>query len=92
MPGSSESDRAAEPSARAWLIGALATVGAVVITVYALGSARAWWEGSSCALAACGADDLTWAWYLVAVVGAAVSALMVFWTAQMVRDGRARPG
>ncbi|MEM9465764.1 MAG: hypothetical protein AAGA90_10345 [Actinomycetota bacterium] len=76
------------PSPSGPLLVALAAVGSVAIAVYSLGSARGWWEGSSCALASCGADDIGWAWYTVAAVAAAVSGLLVMSAIQMRSDRR----
>ncbi len=67
-------------------VGLAATAGAVFIAVYALGSARGWWEGSSCALASCGADDIEWAWYGVAVVATVAAVLLAMSTRQLFRD------
>ena len=67
------------------VVAVAATLGSIVITLYALGAVRGWWQGSSCALAACGADDVAWAWYVVTAVGAGGSALMLVWVSQIVR-------
>ena len=69
-------------------VGVAATAGSVAVAVYALGSARGWWQGSSCTLAACGADDIAWAWYVVAAVGAGITVLMILWLRQVTRDAR----
>jgi hypothetical protein len=69
-------------------IAVVTAVASAAIVVYALGSARSWWEGSSCALASCGAEDIEWAWYTVAVVAAVVTGLLVVSAVQMVRDRR----
>ena len=72
-------------------IAVAAAVASAVIAVYALGSARSWWEGSSCALASCGAEDIEWAWYTVAAVATVVTGLLVLSTVQTVRDRRTAP-
>ena len=74
------------PSAVARSIGVGSTVATAAAAVYAFGAARAWWAGRSCALAACGAEDIAWAWYIAAAVAASACLLMVAWTGQMVRD------
>ncbi len=81
--GGRDAADAASNLARA--VGLAATAGAVFIAVYALGSARGWWEGRSCTLGACGAGDIEWAWYGVAAVATVVGALTLTWSWQMFR-------
>lgn len=86
------SDTAARASLRPTVAAALATTVTAAASVYALGVAVGWWGGSSCALAACGAEDIAWAWLLLGVVMGLVTGLFALLTAQTIRDaGRAEP-
>ena len=64
----------------------LVTAGSAVVAVYAVGAGLGWWGGSSCALAACGAEDIGWAWLVAGIVMGFVTGLFGLLTVQTIRD------
>lgn len=82
----------ARPSWRPVAVVLLVTVVSAAVAVYAFGAGLGWWGGSSCALAACGAEDIGWAWLVAGIVMGFVTGLFALLTVQAIRDsGRTEP-
>ena len=75
-----------QASARARVVAVLAAVGAAGVAVFSFGAAANWWAGRSCALGACGADDIEWVWFVVFAVAVAATAAFAVLAWQVVRD------